>query len=232
MNGPCSKGIAAAAIALFFARAASAQTPSLAPMTVPQILARMAANTAGLRSYAVPVHIDAHVRNGLLSVPVSMDGERYFEAPAREAMRMRNVPAIGKQFSNVYAGLGTPQTWQTTYDIVLDGSGELNGHSVFRLRATYKHPSTVDRVELYVDVSTFDAVEVRWFYHNGATIVMDIDESLVEDTYRLPQRETLRVQFPAYSGNATVSYGTYSINVPIPDSVFGGSSSTTTSKRS
>lgn len=107
--------IVAALLALVFARGISpAQTQSPAAITVSQILAGMSATTAGLTSYIVPVHIDAHVRNGLLSLPVRMDGRRYFAAPARSALRMTSVPSIAKQFSNMYASLGGPQTWQST----------------------------------------------------------------------------------------------------------------------
>src|SRR5271165_1107226 len=94
-----NKGIVTAAIVMMLARAAAAQTPPPTTVSVSEILANMAATTAGLTSYAVPVHIDARVRNGILSVPVHMDGERYFAAPARSALRMNSVPSIAKQFS-------------------------------------------------------------------------------------------------------------------------------------
>jgi hypothetical protein len=67
-----------------------------------------------------------------------------------------------------------------------------------------------------VDAATFAPVKVLWFYKNGATISMDIDEALIEGKYWLPQREVVDASFPNYRGRATVTYGTYQINVPIP----------------
>lgn len=207
--------VATVAIVLLLARAAPAQTPSPSTIGVSEILANMAATTTGLTSYVVPVHIDARVRTGLLSLPVHMDGKRYFTAPDRSVLRMESVPAIAKQFSSMYASLGTPQTWPSTYDIVVEGPAEVSGRSVWRLRATYKRPSHVDHVLLYVDTSTYDAVEVGWFYRNGSTVVMDIDAETVDGKYRLPAREAIAAHFPDYSGNATVLYGTYETNVPV-----------------
>jgi hypothetical protein len=73
---------------------------------------------------------------------------------------------------------------------------------------------------LDVDASTFDPVQARWYYKNGATIVMNIEEQVVQGNYRLPARESLNVHFPEYSGDAVVQFGTYVINQPIADAVF------------
>jgi outer membrane lipoprotein-sorting protein len=205
--------------------ALSWSTPSLAqstpqPMTAPQILARMAANTAALTSYQVPVHIEAHVKKGGLSLPAKMDGERYFKAPDKTALKMHGVPAIAKAFSNTYASLGTPLTWQSTFNIAYESAGTVGTHQVYTLRATYKKSSRVDHILMDVDTSTFDPVQVRWFYTNGATIAMQIEESQVGGRFRLPQRETVDAAFPEYRGNAVVTYGTYATNVPVDDSVF------------
>jgi hypothetical protein len=189
-------------------------------LTVSQILAAMSANTAGLTSYEVPVHVTGHVKNGAFSLPFSMDGTRYFKAPDKDALVMRTVPAIAKTFQNVYASLGTPATWPGTYEIVLVSTPVENGRGVYVLRGAYKKQSTVDHILLDVDAGSFDPITVRWFYRNGATIVMAIEESAV-GTYRLPMTERLEIAFPSYRGSAVVSYGSYAINRDIPPTVLG-----------
>jgi len=201
----------------------AAQEPApQASITVEQILARMSANTAGLTSYKVPIHIDAHLKRGPLSVPVTMDGNRYFKAPDSMAVKVNSgVPDVAKAFSNTYASLGTPLTWMKTYNMTLDSTGNsVNGRPVYTLRATYKHPSRVDHILLDVDTATADPVQARWFYTNGATIVMHLEHTLVNGQYRLPSRESLDVHFPQYTGSAVVAYGTYATNVPLDNSVF------------
>ena len=200
----------------------AAQEPSpQASITVAQILSRMTANTAGLTSYKVPIHIDAHVKKGPVSVPVPMDGERYFKAPDSMAVKVNSgVPDVAKAFSNTYASLGTPLTWVKTYDITYDSTGNVDGHSVYTLRATYKKPSHVDHILLDVDTATADPIQARWFYTNGATIVMHLQHTVVSGQYRLPSRESLDVHFPEYSGTAVVTYGTYATNIPLDPSVF------------
>lgn len=203
------------------AAASSASPSSAAPpaMTVQQILSRMVANYGGLKTYEVPVTIDAHIHK-VVTLPVSMTGTRYFKLPDREALKMNSVPSIAKEFQNVYSSLGTPVTWPKTYNIDIVTPSVSTDRPIYELRATYKHPSNVDHIALDVDAATFDPIQARWYYKNGATILMNIQEQLVQGKYRLPQRETLEVHFPQYSGDAAVSYGTYIVNQPIPDSVF------------
>jgi hypothetical protein len=189
-------------------------------MTVAQILERMASNISGLTSFVVPIHIDAHVKEGPLSVPVTMDGNRYFKAPDKAALELTGLPTVAKTFSNIYASLGTPLTWPKTYDIVLNNVAASGNQNVYELRGTYKRPSNVDHVLLDVNGVTFDPIQARWFYRNGATIVMNIQEGVAGGSYRLPLRETVDVNFPQYHGNADITYGNYSTNVPLADSIF------------
>jgi hypothetical protein len=192
---------------------------SAPPMTVSQILERMAANYRGLRTYEVPVTIDAHVHK-IVTVPVSMTGKRYFKLPDREALKMNAVPAVAKAFQNVYASLGTPVTWPKTYNATVVTPSVGSDRPIYELRAVYKRPSNVDHILLDVDAATFTPLQARWFYKNGATIVMNIQDTMVAGKYPLPQRETLDVHFPQYSGDATVNFGSYVVNQPIADSVF------------
>ncbi len=193
-------------------------------LTVKQILAHMSANTAGLSSYQVPMHIVAHVRKGPISVPVTMDGDRYFKAPDRIALKVRSgIPEVAKAFSNTYASLGSPATWPYTYNITSQAVADVEGHQAYALTAVYKRPSNVDHIVLDVDATTFDPIRAEWFYHNGATVVMHMQMDVVGGKYRLPQHEEVEATFPAYRGSADVTFGQYALNVPIDDSVFGGS---------
>lgn len=209
-----SRGIALAA-SVFLAAAAS-MPPA---MTVPQILARMSANTAGIKTYEVPVQIDARIHKGI-TLPVSMTGTRYFEAPDKESLKMNSVPTIAKAFQDVYASLGTPQTWPRTYDITVCTPAVSGDRPIYELRAVYKRESKVDHILLDVDATTFDPIQARWYYTSGATIVLNVEEQSVEGKYRLPAHETIDVAFPQYKGDADIRYGAYVINHPIPDSVF------------
>lgn len=215
------KKIAPPIVLLFFAAPCSlgAQQNTPPPLTVDQILAKMAANTSGLNTYEVPVEIRIHVKK-VVSVPFRVSGERYFEQPDKSALKLHSVPAAAKAFSNLYATLGTPLTWPQTYDITLENVTTSIVKPLYELRGTYKRESNVDYILLDVDAVTFDPVEVRWFYRNGATIIMDVQEGPVAGKYRLPIHEVVDLNFPSYSGHATIDYGTYVINEPIPDSTF------------
>lgn len=205
-----------------FASAALAVAVAATSLPLPSasdVLAGMAKQTAGLEAYEVPVTIHASVRKGILSIPVALSGERYFAAPDKEALKLDGVPAIAKAFSNIYATLGTPTTWLQTYDLQVVTPDRPSARPVYELLGTYKRPSSVDHILLDVDVATYDPVEVRWFYRNGATIVMAVQEKNA-GVFRFPALETVDVSFPGYSGHATIEYGTYNVNTPIPSSVF------------
>jgi len=190
------------------------------PLTPKQILARMAQNTAGLQTFEVPVTIHARLKKGI-SIPVTMSGERYFKVPDKGALKLRGVPEIAKTFSSLYSSLGTPSTWPHTYNIRLVSVSIESGRPVYELSGTYKHPSSVDHVTLDVDGETFVPLEAHWFYTNGATIAMSITEGIVGGKYRLPLSESVDVHFPEYSGDASIEYGAYQLNVALPNSLFG-----------
>lgn len=198
-----------------------AQAPARAPLTVQQLLQRMAARNQGLTSFEVPVTIKARIKKGI-SLPVNMKGKRYFKAPDKEAMQMTSgVPGAAKAFQNTVANLGTPQTWPQTYNITSVTPDSSGPSPMYALRAVYKKTDVkVDHIILNIDATTFDPLQAQWYYKNGATIVMNIQVKQVAGKYRLPATQTLDVKFPEYSGSATVNYGDYVINQPIADSVF------------
>ncbi len=206
-------------ISILVSAALSAAVATSTPLpSVSDVLSGMAKQTAGLQSYEVPVTIHAAVKKGI-SIPFTLSGERYFAAPAKEALKLRSVPGLAKAFSNLYATLGTPATWPQTYDLQVVNPDHATAQPTYELLGTYRHPSSVDHILLDVDAATYDAVEVRWFYRNGATIVMNVQEESVGN-FRLPAVENVDVQFPQYKGHATIDYGTYSINSSVPESVF------------
>ena len=188
--------------------------------SVSDVLSGMEAQTAGLNTYDVPVTIHASVKK-VISIPFTLTGDRYFAAPDKEALKLKSgVPAIGKAFSNIYASLGTPATWPQTYNLQVVPPDHPTAQPIYELRGTYNRPSRVDHILLDVDATTYEPIQARWFYQNGATIVMNIQEESV-GKFRLPATENVDVHFPGYSGHATISYGSYSINTALPDSAFG-----------
>jgi hypothetical protein len=227
-------GTIAAALALVQAagsvQATNAQATS--QKTVSQILARAAQNIKGLTSYQVQFHADAHVRRSIFSAKVPLDGTKYYKEPDKAALKIPNVPPQAKDFTNVLGWLGTPETWESTYDVTLQPTSSIG---VYELRATYKPNSrthvlldkvagsSLDYVVLDLDSKTYDPVRVRWLYKNKSEIEMDITSGTVAGGYRLPVRETVDMNIPKQQVKALITYGTYYTNVQIPDSTFSKS---------
>jgi outer membrane lipoprotein-sorting protein len=183
------------------------------------VLARAVAGRQELHSYQVPVSIRGSVRVSFLSVPVAMDGTEYFKAPDKEAMRLNNVPSAAKSFSNTMNAMGTPQTWEATYDIVLQGTTPHRNHTAYVLVGTPKHPSNVKTVTMWVNARTYAIESVAFAYTNGSALGLEFSHHGLSP-YHLPTSIAVTARFPGYSGQARIAYGTYQINVAIADSEF------------
>jgi hypothetical protein len=226
--------ILAAMLVMLAHGSTSAQSPGAqaSALTVAQILDRMAENTKALTSYVVPFRIDAHVKRGMFSVRVPLDGTRYYKVPDKSLLKMPKVPSEAKALVAVYSWVGTPVTWPSTYDISLESPKTIGTTAVYELRATYKpgattHAlldsaahSTVDHILLDVNSQTFDPVRATWHYRNGSTIVMNITAGSVDGKYRLPQHEDVDMSLPGQHATAQITYAAYQTNVAIPDSTF------------
>lgn len=196
--------------------ASPAPSPSEA-VSAQAVLVRMVAAQSGLNTFSVPIHFDVTVHE-LVNLPMPLDGMRYFQRPDKEALIMNSVPAVASAFQRLYGGLGTPQTWPTRYDISLNRLASVPGP--YELRGVPKKVGNVDHVLFDVARATAVPVEARWFYRNGSTIDLRIQNAQVAGRYWLPSLETVDIAFPQYKASAVAHYGQYSINQPIPSSVW------------
>jgi hypothetical protein len=206
-----------AVCALFGATPNPSATPSQVP-TVDDILARMDAARKGLDAFSVPVHFDIDVRKPL-PIPLALDGVRYFERPDKEALVMNSVPAAAQAFQRTYAGLGTPETWPKQYDLTLVALDQATSDTMYELKGVPKNGGNVDHILLDIDRKSLAPTRARWFYRNGSTIDMTI-ENASAGAYLLPKTETLELVFPSYAAHAVAHFADYSINQPIPASVW------------
>jgi hypothetical protein len=194
-------------------------TPEGTPQNAADVLARAVANRQELHSYQVPLTITGKVRVSILSVPIAMDGTEYFKAPDKEATHLNNVPSAAKSFSNTINSMGTPQTWEATYDIVLQGTGTHRNHTAYVLTGTPRHPGNVKTVTMWVNAKTYAMEAVSFAYNNGSSLNLELSHHGLSP-YHLPTGVAVDAHFPGYSGQAQIKYGPYQINVAVPDSVF------------
>lgn len=190
-----------------------------APQTADDVLERAVASRHELHSYQVSVTITGKVRASFLSVPVSMNGTEYFKAPDKEAMHLNNVPSLAKAFSNTVNTMGTPQTWEATYDIVLQGTAPHRNHTAYVLVGTPRHSGNVKTMTMWVNVKTYAIEGATFAYTNGSSLGLEFSHHGLSP-YHLPTSIAVSAHFPGYSGDANIAYGPYQINVAVPDSVF------------
>ena len=179
-----------------------------------QILTR-AGTSSGLSSYSVPVHFDVHMHRPI-GIKSGVDGIAYFKAPGKAAIAITHVPGpLGGFFKGAYTLDMVPQTWPMKYTVT-SVSQDATGSYV--LTASPKNDQSVDHVVFTVGTD-YQPLSAHWFYKDGSSIALSLQNQQIGG-YTLPQSETISVSMPKYALDATAKYGDYSINSPVPDSVF------------
>jgi outer membrane lipoprotein-sorting protein len=206
-----------AAIALALSTAAPA---SNAPPDAATILQRSEAAWRGLSSYQVPVTINGSVRVAIISLPVRMSGTQYYQAPDQQALHISNPPRVASGLDNTLSTMGTPQTWLNDYAIAAPVVQPHGRHNSYVLVGTPKRQSRVKTMTMYVSASTYVIEGVTFAYNNGALLQVTYAHHHGISQYHLARSAKVVARFPGYSGSATILYGQYAINQPIPASVF------------
>jgi outer membrane lipoprotein-sorting protein len=173
-----------------------------------------------LNSYQVPVTINAHVRVGILSLPVRMTGTQYFRAPDQQALHLDNPPSFARSLGNTLSTMGTPQTWLRDYAVGNPAVEPHGHHTAYVLVGTPNHSGRVRSMTMWVSATTYVVESVAFAYNNGASLKVTFTHHHGISQYHLPRTAMVAAKFPGYSGDATINYGTYVVNQPIPDSVF------------
>lgn len=184
------------------------------------ILQRSESAWRGLTSYEVPVTVSGSVRVAFISLPVKMTGTEYYQSPDRQMLHLDNPPSFARGLGNTLSTMGTPQTWLRDYTIALPASQPHGRHTAYVLTGTPKLPRNVKSMTMWISATTYVIESITFTYTNGATLVVTFLHHPGVTQYRLPRTATVAAHFPQYSGNATITYGTYRINESIPASVF------------
>lgn len=198
------------------------QTPPATPTarSTSEVVAGMQGFWKTLKSYQVPLTLRGGVKVSFITVPFEAQGTEYYRAPNLQAIHLDTAPTIAKSFQTTIADMGSPQTWPLDYTMSLKGTQTNRGHLAYLLVGTpKKQGSTIKNVTMWVAVKTFALETVAFSYVNGSSLDLDFSHHGASP-YHLPTHVTVNAKFPSYSGSAQIIYGTYQINVPIPDSVF------------
>jgi outer membrane lipoprotein-sorting protein len=214
-----SHTLAFALLVVGLATAAPTASPT-APPDAATILQKSQSQWQGLNSYQVPVTISGHVRVSILSVPFKMTGTQYYQTPDKQALHLDNPPSAARGLGNTLSTMGTPQTWLRDYTIAMPASQPHGHHSGYVLTGTPKRESRVKSMTMWVSATTYAIESITFSYTNGATLQVAFLHHHGISSYHLPRSATLVARFPGYSGNATITYGDYQLNAPIPASVF------------
>jgi hypothetical protein len=183
-----------------------------------QILSRAGAAN-GLRSFSAPVQFDVQMHKPV-SIKTGAQGIVYFKAPAQSALTITKMPPIlGKFFRSSYAIDLAPQVWPEKYSVQSVSQETREGSVVYVLDATPKSDPSVDRVTFEVSQADYLPLSATWSYKDGSSVRLQMTARKTSG-YALPQTESVAVSMPQYALDATVNFGSYSLNADVPASVF------------
>jgi outer membrane lipoprotein-sorting protein len=213
-----ARHVAVLALVVGLAGAAPATPPALPDAAT--ILQRSQSRWQGLTSYQVPVTIGGSVRVAFVSVPFKMTGTQYYQAPDQQALHLDNPPSYARNLGNTLSTMGTPQTWLRDYAIASPVTQPHGRHTAYILTGTPNRQSRVKTMTMSVSATTYAIEGVTFAYTNGATLIVTFRHHPGFTQYHLPRSATVGAHFPGYSGNATITYGSYVLNQPLPASLF------------
>lgn len=197
--------------------------PTASPSGLPDaatILQRSQSRWQGLETYEVPVTIAGSVRVAFISVPFRMTGTQYYQAPDQQALHINNPPSYARGLGNTLSAIGTPQTWLRDYAIDAPVTQPHGRHTAYVLTGVPRRESRVKTMMISFSSTTYAIESVTFDYTNGATLVIDFHRHRGLTQYHLPRSATVVAHFPSYSGNATIAYGDYQLNQPLPAELF------------
>lgn len=180
------------------------------------LLARMAQVNPHLHSYTSAIHADVR----MLSFPYlspSLDGTYYHKEPDKNKLVFTSgVPAIAKQFSQVYPQVESPARWRELYQIAF--LSDAAGVTTFRL--VPRRGGRVDSIDAKVDDRSATVTELRWNYaDNGGFATLDQHYANVRGNL-IVDRQSGHVEVPSYTVDVRSTFGKFKLNPKISDAVF------------
>lgn len=193
----------------------AASIPAAAQSPGDALIARMIANTAGVRTYTASVHTEAAV-HAFLTINPSLDGTYYHKEPDQnKVVYTSGMPIVAAQFSKLYPHIDSPSIWKSRYAVSVEG--DANGVTTFKL--VPRAHGRVDHIDAKVDDRTADLQSLRWNYSDGGYAQTQLTYSRVQG-YPLVTAQSGKVEVPHYSAEFSSKFSGFKLNVDIPDSVF------------
>lgn len=216
---PARASGAVAALVILITAPAAAPAQTRPKLNGDQLLARATA-APHLRSYMVPVTFAVHLHKpiGLRS---KVEGTAYFESPSQAALAITKATGIvGGFFKGAYKLDMVPQAWPHTYYVVAATPSVAGGAPVWLLRAEPRGAADdLAQVVFTLTRPALQPIAAQWQYTDASSIRLTYVNERI-GPYTLPARATVAVDKPHYKLDADVTYGTYRLNVPVPESVF------------
>jgi hypothetical protein len=180
------------------------------------LLSRMIALNPGVHAFQASIHSDVH----MLSFPFlspSLEGTYYHKNPSLDKLVFTSgVPAIAKEFSQIYPRIEGPADWNAVYEV--SKIGDDGTTTTFRL-VPHKH-GRVDHLDVTVDDATAGTTSFRWSYNDGSGFAEMRQSYAMVDGHYMVVRQSGHVEQQIYKADIESTLDHYKFNPPLTDDFF------------
>ncbi len=182
------------------------------------VVARVIALNADMRSYEARVVIDFKLRS-FPYVSQHLDGTTYYKRPDNFEVVFEKVPSYAKGFDKLYSDIDDPTSWAKRFDFSRAGERVFDGHRDVVVKLVQKVRGQIDHEDVVIDPVRNRIDAMTWYYYNGGTISMSQEFERV-GSFEVLARQHATIKIPFVHASAEAVYRDYKTNVAIDDTVF------------
>jgi hypothetical protein len=187
----------------------------LTAIVLSDLLSRMSAVNADLRTYTATLHADIRMST-FPFLATEITGTIYRKEPSEEKLVITNgLPGIAQQFGRLYPQIVAPSLWVQRFHVrEMSDDG-----TVSHLRLVPVIRGNVESIDATVNDRTALVAALRWNYRNGGWARMaQTYQTIGDDELAVTQQG--HIQEPGYVADIDATVTDYHLNVPIADDVF------------
>jgi hypothetical protein len=172
------------------------------------------------------VNLAVHVHKPI-GIRTKVEATAYYRAPGQAALVINHATGLaGAFFKGTYKIDLVPQAWPRSYHVVSVARTVSAGAAVIELHAMPR-AAVADLMQVVFTLAapTLQPLAAEWDYTGSSSIRLSFVNGHV-GAYTLPQQASISVDMPHDKLDADGTYGTYTLNAPVPDDVFAPTAGT------
>jgi hypothetical protein len=189
---------------------------AMAQPTAKELLQQVSHINASLKT----CHCRVHVTVSLSLLPVTLDGDVYYQAPDHVKVTFDDIPPILKTQKGIFSELMPKTRRLDQYHAVVEGEQKVDGVPTWSVRV--KPGVANDNVtdgHVWIDEKHLTVPHAVLHYRNGSTVTADGMYQSISN-YELPAHLDVNFHLPHLKTQAAADFDGYEVNQTLPSGIF------------